>query len=388
MGRDAFPDTYGYEPVRDSFLIHEGRRYDSKAIAGVAHRAISGQPLRPGEFSGDNDTVARQFIRLGFQVIAPGLDIGEHTVESLLLKVDALRTDTSKPTGRPRRHQPLTLLWALGRAAQGKPRLQDWRATAAAISSLIERFGNPDDRPNPEFPILRLFHDGIWQLDEPGVPPASGSSAQRWMRDHAPTSGLRPWVHTIVTQHADIRAQIVLQLLEKYFEGEDHDPLLTAVGLSSVLETPTLLIDDTPVPERRQSTTMRVIRDSTLAQQIKALHDHRCQICGQRLVLPTGPYAEGAHIRPVGAPHNGPDEPANLLCLCPNDHILFDRGALTLTDDLKIRDELTGQVKDRLRQAPHHTIDPAHVAYHRDVTHQGGWRGGGTGRVADGSPSQ
>ena len=256
-------------------------------------------------------------------------------------------------------------MWALGRAAQGKPRLQDWRATAAAISSLIERFGNPDDRPNPEFPILRLFHEGIWQLDEPDVPPASGSSAQRWMRDHAPTSGLRPWVHTIVTQHADIRAQIVLQLLEKYFEGEDHDPLLTAAGLSSVLETDALLIDGTPVPERRQSTTMRVIRDSALAQQIKALHDHHCQICGQRLVLPTGPYAEGAHIRPVGAPHNGPDEPGNLLCLCPNDHILIDRGALTLTDDLKIFNEITGETKGSLRLAPQHTIDVANVVYHR-----------------------
>ncbi|MFC4006006.1 HNH endonuclease [Nonomuraea purpurea] len=370
MGRDAFLNTYRYRPARDYFLVHEGRRYDSKAIAGVAHRGVTGQPLLAGEFSGGRETVARQLIRLGFDVTAPGLAIGENTIENLLLKIGSLRTGTSRLTGRPRRHQPLTLLWAHGRAAQDEPRLEQWQQTSTDLSALISKFGNADDRPNPEFPILRLFHDGLWDLDESDVPPASTSIAQRWMRDHAPTSGLRPWVHTIVTQHADVRAQIVLRLLDKYFEGDDHEALLIAVGLVTVPDAEVALIDGSPSPQRRQSTTMRVIRDSALAQQIKNLHRHHCQICGRRLELPNGCYAEGAHIRPVGEPHNGPDEPGNLLCLCPNDHVLFDRGGLTLTDDLQIFDELAGQVRGSLRLAPQHRINIAHVAYHRQVARQ------------------
>ncbi|MDP4512029.1 HNH endonuclease [Nonomuraea turcica] len=374
MGRDAFLETYGYGPARGYFLVHEGRRYDSKAIAGVAHRGVTGRPLLPEEFSGGRETVARQLIRLGFEVSAPGLELGEHTIETLLLKIDSLRTDRSKLTDQPRRHQPLTLLWALGRAAQTEPRLETWARTSAEISSLIEKFGHPADRPNPEFPVLRLFHDGLWELDESDVPPASTSSAQRWMRDHAPTGGLQPWVHTIVTKQADVRAQIVLLLLAKYFQGVDHDALLTAVGLSTVSDAEVHLNEGTPIPQRRPSTTMRVIRDSALAQQIKDLHGHHCQICGLQLRLPSGSYAEGAHIRPVGTPHDGPDEPGNILCLCPNDHVLFDRGGLTLTDDLLVYDEVAGQIRGSVRLAPQHAIKIAHVAYHRQVARQAAWR--------------
>lgn len=125
LGRDAFLDTYGFGRARGYFLVHEDRRYDLEAIAGVSHRGVDGQPLRPEEFSGGRESVARQLIRLGFKVEAPGLSLGEHTIENLLLKIGSLRTDTSKATGRPRRHQPLTLLWALGRAAQAEPRLDD-----------------------------------------------------------------------------------------------------------------------------------------------------------------------------------------------------------------------------------------------------------------------
>ena len=37
LGKDAFLARYGYGPSRTYFLIHDGKRYDSKAIAGVAH---------------------------------------------------------------------------------------------------------------------------------------------------------------------------------------------------------------------------------------------------------------------------------------------------------------------------------------------------------------
>ena len=69
---------------------------------------------------------------------------------------------------------------------------------------------------------------------------------------------------------------------------------------------------------------------------------------------------EGAHIRPLGAPHDGPDTPDNILCLCPNHHVLFDQGAFHLGDDLV----LIG-LGGRLRTIKGHTINPIHHAYHR-----------------------
>jgi hypothetical protein len=35
-------------------------------------------------------------------------------------------------------------------------------------------------------------------------------------------------------------------------------------------------------------------------------------------------------MRPVGSPHHGPASVDNVLCLCPNDHVLFDRGVIAL----------------------------------------------------------
>ncbi len=116
------------------------------------------------------------------------------------------------------------------------------------------------------------------------------------------------------------------------------------------------------VPERRPTTTLRIVRNTAVATAVKALHDHRCQVCGVRLETPAGPYAEGAHIRPLGSPHDGPDIAGNnIICLCPNHHALFDLGAFTIGDDLR----LIG-LEGSLRTTSRHTVDLLHLAYQRD----------------------
>ncbi len=114
-------------------------------------------------------------------------------------------------------------------------------------------------------------------------------------------------------------------------------------------------------PNRREVTISRLIRDTAQAERIKALYDHRCQMCGTRLECPAGPYAEAAHIRPLGAPHDGPDAEDNILCLCPNHHVLFDNGAVSIADDLA----LVG-VDGRLTVHRDHPVNPRYLAYHRE----------------------
>jgi putative restriction endonuclease len=94
---------------------------------------------------------------------------------------------------------------------------------------------------------------------------------------------------------------------------------------------------------------------------VKAVHDYRCQVCGLRLETPSGPYAEAAHIRPLGSPHNGPDTRDNILCLCPNHHVLFDLRAFTVAEDLS----LIG-IAGRLNTVAGHVISPEHLRYHRE----------------------
>jgi hypothetical protein len=109
----------------------------------------------------------------------------------------------------------------------------------------------------------------------------------------------------------------------------------------------------------------RLQRDSAVSRRVKALHDQLCQICGQELRIPGALYSEGAHIRPLGRPHNGTDVLANILCLCPNDHVRFDTGAIHVRDDFTLVDSVAAGASRKLRTVPAHHIDPAAIRYHR-----------------------
>lgn len=114
-------------------------------------------------------------------------------------------------------------------------------------------------------------------------------------------------------------------------------------------------------PARRKVSVSRIMRDTVKARKVKALYDNKCQICGTRLDCPAGPYSEAAHIRPLGAPHDGPDTEDNILCLCPNHHVLFDNGAISVASDLS----LIGDARELTVHRNHH-IGQRHLAYHRE----------------------
>lgn len=118
-------------------------------------------------------------------------------------------------------------------------------------------------------------------------------------------------------------------------------------------------------PERRPVTIQRIARSTPVAQAVKALHRHRCQVCGIGLVTPAGPYSEAAHIQPLGKPHDGPDVAENILCLCPNHHALLDLGALIIEDDLRVVSTLTGQTIGALHVQRNHRVDGRYLAHHR-----------------------
>jgi putative restriction endonuclease len=112
---------------------------------------------------------------------------------------------------------------------------------------------------------------------------------------------------------------------------------------------------------RRETTVLRIVRDTRQARRIKELYDYRCQMCGVRLEGLAGPYAEAAHIRPLGIPHNGPDTSDNILCLCPNHHVLFDHGGVMIGEDLSLVGE-----QGRLTVHQRHNINEDHLRYRRE----------------------
>jgi putative restriction endonuclease len=119
-------------------------------------------------------------------------------------------------------------------------------------------------------------------------------------------------------------------------------------------------------PGRRAAVTQRVVRSTAVAEWVKRAHGNSCQICGEELSTPRGTYAEAAHIRPLGRPHDGPDRPENILCLCANHHILFDYGAIWVAETGAVISH-RGRSLGRLRLAPSHEVADEHLGYHRAI---------------------
>jgi hypothetical protein len=72
LGRDVFLRQYGFKQARRFWLVVDGKRYDSKAIAGVAwgfQHANGTLWLRAADFSGGDATVRRKLETLGFKVV-------------------------------------------------------------------------------------------------------------------------------------------------------------------------------------------------------------------------------------------------------------------------------------------------------------------------------
>src|SRR3546814_18635976 len=70
LGRDSFLDRYGFNGARDYFLIHQGKTYDSKAIAAVANQWApgGGGALTALDLSGGRSDTAKR-------LEAPGIDV-------------------------------------------------------------------------------------------------------------------------------------------------------------------------------------------------------------------------------------------------------------------------------------------------------------------------
>lgn len=114
------------------------------------------------------------------------------------------------------------------------------------------------------------------------------------------------------------------------------------------------------VSQRKLSLVQRIVRDTYLAQDLKELYDFRCQVCNTTIETKTGKYIEAAHVQALGRPHDGPDIAENIICLCPNHHVMFDFGMFSINDDLSLLG-LSG----KLTVHRTHKIDRNFLNYHR-----------------------
>ncbi|MER9472593.1 HNH endonuclease [Mesorhizobium sp. M0520] len=87
----------------------------------------------------------------------------------------------------------------------------------------------------------------------------------------------------------------------------------------------------------------RIVRDRIFRRIVLRAYDERCAITGLKLINGGGrAEVSAAHVRPVEA--NGPDIINNGIALSGTAHWMFDRGLISLSDDLEIM--ISRQVND------------------------------------------
>jgi hypothetical protein len=122
-------------------------------------------------------------------------------------------------------------------------------------------------------------------------------------------------------------------------------------------QSPTGVIDlavDDELPDRVEVKLLRIVRDTLLARQIKALHLHVCQLCPTVIEIPGGGrYAEAHHLKPLGGEHRGPDKSENIMCVCPTCHAKLDYGVISLR-------------RSDIRETAGHFIGDEFIQYHND----------------------
>jgi 5-methylcytosine-specific restriction protein A len=352
LGQIEFLRRYGFDRARSYLLIHEGKSYDSKAIVGAAHGFLPGtQPLAAGQFSGGEATVGRLLRRLGFTVqVSDNLSTGEFVRQITSLTVD-------RSSGRPALYQPITLLWAIGRAYRGEPRMEGWDVTQRSVQELLERYGHQGARLRADYPVAALHRAGLWQLDESAgpVPNTHGDAKlRRWFDAHQPRGGLVPAAYNLVRNSGEARVAAVGAILETFLSDTDYVALLEDIGLSDTgIAAEAGDADDqsfsgSPLEEayrrlcgiaerhmqrgssrRVARTSDRLMRSAAARRAVLMRSTGKCEnpLCtgqAQDLTDSGDPILEIDHIHDLAL--GGPNDPGQMIALCPNCHAVKTRG--------------------------------------------------------------
>jgi putative restriction endonuclease len=365
-GKQKFLDEYRYRHVRRFEVLIGEWAYDAPAIAGVAHRDATGSVLLAAELSADLPAVIARLAMLGFEVM-------DRKTAPRFGEIPKVPVDTTFPDRR-------------AVAARGTH-----RALQAGIVGTEEEgaesivlSGGYEDRDYGDV-IIYTGHGGLddnekriagQTFDDSGNAALRTSMREdRLVRvirgahkgsDHAPASGYR-YEGLYQVDSADYARSGKFWICQFRMEKAVSEPdVIATPSVSAILPSEPAHVTapvGTMTPSQRTAIVQRRVRITAIAKSVKRLHEDTCQVCGEQLIVGDRTYSEGAHIQALGGPHDGPDMMNNVLCLCPNCHVQFDLGAITIQNDFKIL--RNGVVDGELRRHPDHEINLGYVAHHR-----------------------
>jgi putative restriction endonuclease len=192
---------------------------------------------------------------------------------------------------------------------------------------------------NMAYPFCRLQSDGFWHLvpNEGYRPPIECDliSSMTRLREMVAGARLDDELYRLLLQ-PEAREVLRAVILETSFDPQIHPTLLEQgrVNIEAhqysrrLIEEPEIGARYTEAEEAAGERSSQV-RDQGFRKAIVGLYNHRCALCGIRMLTPDGhTIVEAAHIVPWSESHD--DRPTNGLALCRLCHWFFDEGFMSV----------------------------------------------------------
>lgn len=213
-------------------------------------------------------------------------------------------------------NKSVTLLWAMARLEEEKPRLVPFSQFETGVRPLLTAAGRPKTLPVHAFWALQT--DGLWEVVNEGELTWRAGSREPTttsLREKA-SGGLREEVFDALLQSPSLREAVSSTLREQLREG-----------------TPDAV--HVPPASSARQTVDRLVRDPAFRRGALDAYESRCVVCGWSARPDGKPVAlAAAHVQALE--HGGPDEAGNGFVLCFHHHALFDAGLFTFDEERRL----------------------------------------------------
>ncbi|MFP4228974.1 MAG: phosphorothioated DNA-binding restriction endonuclease [Salinivenus sp.] len=217
-------------------------------------------------------------------------------------------------------HKPLLALYAMGQLVKGNRWLL-FSDIEEDMEALLIEFGPPRKSHHPEYPFWHLQSDGVWvvpKADTLEMRKSASNPPKAELREKNAHGGFTDAVYRAFQHTPSFRREVARMLLSAHFPSSLHSDIADAVGLT---------LGPTDADDRDPKFRDRVLR----------AYQYQCAVCGFDLRIgnqgtPIG--LEAAHIKWKQA--RGPDEISNGIALCALHHKMLDKGALHVTQELRL----------------------------------------------------
>lgn len=193
------------------------------------------------------------------------------------------------------------------------------------------------------FPFSRLHTEPFWEL----VPLPERQITREAINNITTVSQLRQLalganlaeeLFMFMTQ-ADSRARLTGSLLEACFSEEGRQILWAEIGIQQQAFLYSRELEVRAHSRVKEDNTAVVysdtVRDQGFRRAIIHCYDHRCALCGVRIITPEGhTVVEAAHIKPWSQFRD--DAVQNGMALCRLCHWAFDEGLMSVDDDYNV----------------------------------------------------